>query len=485
MSRWIPQTAVGIELRGDRLRAFCVRRWGNRSRLVDRLEISGREQLGPVECGRRYRQFLRRNGLNSPWTAVALPRSLVLWRCLQFPGSVRSELRRAVELQVDTLHPFEEGGVWWDFATQERSRRRDFAWPGAASEPSGQLEIWVAMAEREAVERWASWFREANIPVSQFTVTTALFLGMLEARRSARPSANAPVFFLHADESECELVGLTPGGAAVSRELSWEPGMDAEQTAALVQRELGLARSELRLSPTEPAVVYTGGELPGEAVLESDATVRMAPLRDLFATFASNLESADLQENAVGVATALFAAVDRSGPLALNLLPVERRSYESPMVYVPTYALAGLVVVLAAALGLRAPAQDWLYSRNLERDRQALLPQIQQLEQRREQDQRVYEQLATLARLRRSAALPVELLDELTRLIPSDAWLQQMQYDGTSVLLNGSATSATAVLQALASSSRLESPQFLSAVTRTNDDKESFRIGARLRASSP
>ena len=484
MSRWIPQTAVGIELRGDSLRAFCVRRWGNRTRLVDRLEISGREQLGPVECGRRYRQFLRRNGLNSPWTAVALPRSLVLWRRLQFPGSVRSELRRAVELQVDTLHPFEEGGVWWDFATQECSRRRDFAWPGAASEPSGQLEIWVAMAKREAVERWAGWFREANIPVSQFTVTTALFLGMLEARRSARPSANAPVFFLHADESECQLVGLTPGGAAVSRELRWEPGMDAEQAAALVQRELGLARSELRLSPTEPAVVYTGGELPGEAVLESDATVRLAPLRDLFTTFASNLESADLGENAVGVATAL-SAVDGSGPFALNLLPVERRSYEPPMVYVPTYALAGLVVVLAAALGLRAPAQDWLYSRNLERDRQALLPQIQQLEQRQEQDRKVYEQLATLARLRRSAALPVDLLDELTRLVPSEAWLQGVQSDGNSLSLNGFATSATAVLQALASSSRLESPQFLSAVTRTNDGKEGFRIGARLRASSP
>jgi general secretion pathway protein L len=185
-----------------------------------------------------------------------------------------------------------------------------------------------------------------------------------------------------------------------------------------------------------------------------------------------------------GVAAAVAAAVDRSGPFTLNLLPAERRSYESPLVYVPTYALAGLVVVLAVALGLRAPVQEWLYGRSLERDRQALLPQIQQLEQRQEQDRRVYEQLATLARLRLSSAVPLELLDELTRRVPSDAWLQGVQYDGNSVSLTGSAASATAVLQALADSDRLESPQFLSAVTRSNDGKESFRIGARLRASS-
>jgi Tfp pilus assembly protein PilN len=451
---------------------------------VDRLEISGLDQLGPAKCGERYRHWLRRNGLKHPWTVVALPRALVLWRHLQFPGSVSKELRRAVELQLDTLHPFEEGGVWWDFAVQERSKRRGFAWPGAAAEPSGPLEVHVAIAEREAVERWAGWFHEANIPVSQFTVTTALLLGMLEARRSTTAAVNAPAFCLHGDESGCELVGLTPGGASVSREARWEPGMGAEQAAVLVQRELQLARSELRMNPTEAAIVCTGGQLPGEAALEGDGTVHLTPLRDLFAPFAMDLEPADLRENVAGVAAAVAAAVDRSGPFTLNLLPAERRSYESPLVYVPTYALAGLVVVLAVALGLRAPVQEWLYGRSLERDRQALLPQIQQLEQRQEQDRRVYEQLATLARLRLSSAVPLELLDELTRRVPSDAWLQGVQYDGNSVSLTGSAASATAVLQALADSDRLESPQFLSAVTRSNDGKESFRIGARLRASS-
>ena len=182
---------------------------------------------------------------------------------------------------------------------------------------------------------------------------------------------------------------------------------------------------------------------------------------------------------------AAYAAVHREGLMSLNLLPEASRSYESPLAAVPTYALAGLVVLLAMGMGLRGSVQDWTYGRYLEQERQALLPEIQELEKLQAENQETMAHLATLSSLRRSGAFPLDLLEELTRTLPADAWLQQMQYDGSTVTLSGTAPSASAVLQAVSGSNYMEAAQFTAALNRTPEGKEIFRIGARLRAPNP
>jgi len=490
MNKVVPQTGVGIEFREGRLHAFCGRSLWNRFRVVDRLEIAQYGEMEPRECGRLYRQFLKRNGLKAPWTVVALPRSMVLLRALQFPKAMESEMGRAVELQLDSLHPFEEGGVYWDFAGTREDQQPRWSWKqdAASGEAQKPVDVLVAIAERESVDKLAEWFQEAGIPVSQFSVTTTLLLGMLRSRGTQTAMPDAPFFVLHTREDGCELIGTAPGKPVLSKEILFESaGLATEDDRrAEVVSQLELARSELRLAPEERPVVLAGGsglQLETSPALDG-ASFRVVPVEEAMRAGMGGVETLPLRENLVGVAAAL-AAVERRGLFGLNLLPAARRSYEPPAVLVPTYALASLVVLMAVALGLRGPAQDWVYSRHLERERQALLPQIQQLERIQDQNRRVFERLATLANLGRSASLPMELLDELTGLLPEDAWLQQLQFDGNAVNLAGTAASASAVLQALTEANRLESPQFLSAITRTQDGKEGFRIGARLRAANP
>jgi Tfp pilus assembly protein PilN len=490
MNQLMPQTGVGIEFREGSLHAFCGRNWRNRFRVVDRLEIAQYRQKEPRECGRLYREFLKRNGLKAPWTVAALPRSMVLLRALQFPQAMEKEMGRAVELQVDSLHPFAEGGVYWDFVQGQEepsslwSRKRGAA-SGEAPKPVDAL---VAIAERESVDQLAEWFREAGIPVSQFSVTTTLLLGLFRSRSSAVTPQGAAFFLLHTREDGCELIGSAPGKPVLSQEVLFDSEALAteQERRAAVATQLERARSELRLGPEErPVVLAVGSGLQLEASPEiGAASFQVTPVEEAMRGALRGAGALPLRENVVGLAAAM-AAVERKGLFGLNLLPAERRSYEPPAVLVPTYALAGLVILLAVALGLRAPVQDWQYSRYLERERQALQPQIQELERIQDQNRRVFERLTALAVPARSASLPMELLDELTRLLPEDAWLQQLQFDGNAVTLAGTAASASAVLQALTESNRLESPQFLSAINRTQDGKEGFRIGARLRAASP
>jgi Tfp pilus assembly protein PilN len=384
-----------------------------------------------------------------------------------------------VEYQLDSLHPFEEGSVYWDFAV----------WDGAGAPsgkpvadkygeaPVGDMNVLVGIAQKEYVDSLAGWFAEAGIPVSQFALTTPLLLRLFSSALQVPAGARPSFFVVNAQEEGFELIGNSVGGVLVSREVP-EAG-----AAGTIEVELAKARSEMRLGDEErPLVIFCGGVRP-ESLGLAEGAYQALSAEELLPAREAGARGALLPDDAVGVAAAR-AAVDR-GNASLNLLPAERRSYQSPMAYVPTYALSAVVVLLAVALGLRGLVQDWLYSRYLDREMQTLMPQVQEVEARQEGNRAEYERLLALAAQRRLASVPLAVLEELTRLMPPEAWLQQLQYDGASMTLTGNAPSASAVLQALSESRYLESPQFLSALSRTQEGNEGFRIGVRIRNPLP
>lgn len=484
---WL-QTGIGIDCEGETFRAMYVRRQWNRLRVVDRLEIPEYRKLEAAECGRLYRAFLRKHGLKSPQTVVALPRSAALLRSLTFPQTVEKELARAVEYQLDSLHPFEEGEVYWDFAV--------WKWPpagawgklsaNAAESGRGRLETIVGIAERKQVDAAAAWFEEAGIPVSQFGVAAALWIAMLWPRLQAAFPNTAVFFLLNASASRTEFIGYAPGREPIWQEVAGLSDSVESANGILeeVKRELELARSALRVSPEErPPLVVCGSRTPGASALAAgDFPFRIVPVEQLLPVSAMGAGGLGRTEPSVALAAALAAASAKS-LLPFNLLPAERRTYESPLVHLPTYALASLVVLLTLALGLRGPFQDWLYSRHLEREMEALRPRLQELEVTQTNTDAARARLQLLASTRQSVALPLEILNELTRILPQDIWLQQLAYDGDTVTLNGFAPAASGLLQTLAASPYFENPQFRSSISRTQEGREVFMIDVRLRAA--
>ena len=141
------QTGIGIDARGDDFHAVCVKRIAQRIRVADRLEIPQYRSLSPTECGKRYREFLRKNGLKLPWTVVALPRAAFLLRRLSLPRVVQKELPQTIEYQLDGLHPFEGGSVYWDYSVgQASAKRQDGSAQKEAQEAAGLMDVMVAIA---------------------------------------------------------------------------------------------------------------------------------------------------------------------------------------------------------------------------------------------------------------------------------------------------------------------------------------------------
>ena len=487
MTRFIPKTGVGIQFDKDSLHAVCIRGFLNHVKLVDHLEISGFRQLEPQECGRLYREFLSRNGLKATRTVVALPRSMILLRSLQFPNSMKNDLPRALEIQLDSLHPFEEGSVYWDSILESKVVQGSWTGKGPAKNKlhTGQLDVLVTIAEKHSVDELAEWFLKAEIPVSQFTATTNLLLGMRRFLDSPPASPSEPGFLVCSREDGFELIGTAPGRPVLAKDVQYpQTGeiADADKITAIAE-EMELALSELRLDPSEcPNVLLASGDLRYDAP-EGPAALsyRFVSIKQRTLPVFGVGNDLLLDQCFIGVGAAMAALYPRDF-FGLNLLPVVRRSLQSSTAYVPTYALVSLAVLLTVALGLRGLVQDSLFSQYLQREEQALLPRVQKLDRVETENLEIFEKVNMLGSIDRSSHLPMELLDELTQILPGNSWLQSFQYQGNAVTLSGTADSAASVLQALARSSLLESPQFLSAITRTPAGKENFRIGVQLRS---
>ena len=99
----------------------------------------------------------------------------------------------------------------------------------------------------------------------------------------------------------------------------------------------------------------------------------------------------------------------------------------------------------------------------------------------RDQLDRTLQTSRMLAEKKQAIPTRVDLLRELTLILPVDTWVERLQIKGDSLQINGQSTKASALIGILEASDMLDSARFLSPVTtdpRTN--KERFLLGAHI-----
>ena len=74
----------------------------------------------------------------------------------------------------------------------------------------------------------------------------------------------------------------------------------------------------------------------------------------------------------------------------------------------------------------------------------------------------------------------IDLLRELSRIIPESAWIQNLKYSDNGLQLDGHAASASELIPLLEDSPLFEEAGFLSTITKGNDGKEKFKIGLKI-----
>jgi general secretion pathway protein L len=89
-------------------------------------------------------------------------------------------------------------------------------------------------------------------------------------------------------------------------------------------------------------------------------------------------------------------------------------------------------------------------------------------------------------RSRRNEVPPLAILDELTRLVPTDSWVKQLAARGRTVEIDGSSPRASDLVSRVESSAMFENPRFRSPITLSPDGKsERFDLLLDIKVPPP
>ncbi|MEZ5354529.1 MAG: PilN domain-containing protein [Bryobacteraceae bacterium] len=414
-------TGAAIEIAGSDLRLAAVRVRPSGVEVTGSAVIANFRERPATEWGAEYAAFARSAGVGRVPVTVLLPRADVIVRHLSLPGVAQADLASAVALQLDTLHPFAEDSA-------------AFGWAPLDTRPGQPPAVLVGIAQRETVDQYANLFAEAGLRMARFTFSAAALYSA--SRILVKPPAGFVA--VHEEAGALEFHGESPSRPVFSSQ--WEGS---------AERGLALAFSQLRLPADAPALSIedvlpplSGGEAPPMAV-----------------------------------AAAIVSACPRLSADA-NLLPEDRRTQSSRLVYLPTAVLGGALALAAIALFLEPGFHERHYLRQLEQEIRTLETQAAEAARLDQRVQSAKDRIALLDRYRRRAKADADALREATNLLPAPGWIQSFQLTRTDVSLQGEAEQATALLKLIDESPLFKDSSFAQAMTRTGTG-EQFVIRAQ------
>jgi Tfp pilus assembly protein PilN len=411
-------TGFGTSFSGGNLEAAIVRSRPGGPSLAASIVIPNISSRPAAEWGSELLRFLASAGETHAAATVVLPREEVVVRMLRLAGVADKDTPAAIELQLDTLHPWDEETVEW-------------SWWRVSPE-----EVVVGIVRQATLAHYEVLFSEAGIPMAAATFSSSVIYTALRLH-NAPPSS---VFCCsQGSNGRIEIYGESEARPCYSAEFALNS-----------DRAVAMARAELRF-PADVSVQELN------LVLEADAAV-----------------------SAVAYAAALAASAPLAASFA-NLLPADRRASRSRTRYLIPVVLAALLVAGLVAVFVLLPfLTERRYVADLMAEEQRLAPSALRVQAIEKSLAGHKARVASLDDFRRRTQADLDVLNELVRLLPEQVWTNSIEIFPDSVVIAGEADQAAPLLKLLDSSPMFQNSEFVVTVTR-NGQVDQFRIRSMRR----
>jgi len=297
----------------------------------------------------------------------------------------------------------------------------------------GTSTVLVGIARRAALERYQAWFSEAGVKIASFTCAPA---AIYSARRLFASGPVPAVLALEEVNGRMELYGESPSHPLFSA------AFDATR-----ERAIALACAELRL----------------------DQTMETRSFHALLGA-----------EPAFPYAAALAGACPHLF-LALNLLPAEFRSSSSRALWIPNAIAFALVLVAAVTLAAYPAVEDRRYLRTLNAEIAKVKPQAMLAAKLDKDIDAARRKTILLDQLRRRSKMDIDVVGEMTKILPPPIWLNALEINRTQVSVAGETEQAAPLLKQIDASPFFEASEFSMQPVRLATG-EAFRIRTQREA---
>jgi len=393
--------------------------------------------------------------------ALGFPKAWTVVQKTDLPATVKENLPSAVSFELDRLTPFNAEDAWYDFTT--------------LGERDDRVELTLVAARASAVSAYVRAFAEKGFTVIRVAPNLSA-VGAL----CAHAGGNGAVVYAAVNETSCE-GALIRNGVLNSSFYVDIAGAGGEAPAMAECADEIRRQAELASAGGTPPSIYL------------DAPDRLsAPLAERIGQPVRFLGSMDLKlalpkgetSRPIAALAGLFESL-RGRPEPLNLL--SRGIHEPSNVPMRVTAALALGALLMGGLLMAAPLKT-AEERIAEIDRQIALrkEEVRKVEAVRKEIDRLNQEIKSINGFKKDKAATLDVLKELTGIVPKNTWLTRVKVAGSTVDLEGYGGSATDILPLLETSVYFQKVDFGAPTYRdTRLGSDRFVIKMELEKPAP
>lgn len=462
-------SSLGIDFKTNHLILSLLRKSFRKMRLVDYrvypLWTEGQREVQEAQWISLISTFISKNEVSKDRVSVSIPREKTLVRFLRLPIATKENLRKVLEYEAPRLTPFDKEDFWFDFQVLK--------------EEAEWLYLVAVFVKKEELSPYLGLLKKMGIqPISiQIPAVSALNLflyheGEKENEISVLLDVNDPFFEMNVLEGK-----------------EWKDNFHLPLPAQEKEEQIlhAFKRGEGRDSSLSRAMFFVYGldatekALPSFQETEGMKGVASPPVRKIEVDADESLP--DYIYPSIGLP--LTGLTDTR--FKLNLLPPEMRKK------VRDYAKPVFLVLLCLAVILGLSWGGGVYSRyqsdleNLRSEVKKRKPEVEAVEKLQKQRTELTLEMTEFERISRGAVSAVQILKELTLVLPPSVWIWHYKLAGREVEISGFADSASELISLLDKSPLFEKVEFLAPVTKERErrigadrERERFKIKMKL-----
>lgn len=463
-------SSIGIDIKEDRLAMVCVQRSLNGMTLkhheliplptlVESREKRERMVIEGID------DFIKKVRIKDPKLFLSIPRSEVLLRYLRLPLAAKENLERVIGYELERYVPFPAEEVYFDFQILKEEEKG--------------LHILLIVAKKSVIHSYLDMFSLTNLYPSSLEISASALFNVFTDSNEAQEEGTHALIDLRRDYWELALV--TGGILAYSGTFAWKDGAMSHFS----QVKKGLQGALFHISNEDPlntqnvpyeslkAIILNGIEWDGKMVdefLKQDeipSSIGLTPihLKDIPSNFHSL---------AIAYGTALKGL--RKVSLRINLIPEDLRRHLKRPNLMPTAVLSALVLFLGLVWGSSVLIKERWLLRELDTQIEQLGPEVLAVEEMQTQISQLQKRIDALEKIKRGNPSQLEILRELTAVIPENTWLNRFTYRRGKVQVEGQAPSASDLIAILERSPLFRDARFPAPITKTHDGLERFKV---------
>jgi Tfp pilus assembly protein PilN len=395
-------------------------------------------------------------GASKAEVSLSIPKAWTVIKLTDFPVTVKENLANVVSYELDRLTPFSSEDAFYDFKI--------------LGEHEGKLIISVIAAKAEFVRPYINALREKGIVVSRVTVN----LSCLETLcRYVDKRADSVFMEIKKDGYEG---ALFLGGSITTASAGNYTSEDEHAKAETIMTAISNFTDTVKRYGKSPQIMllFRDKSPTLRELLKSNIGQPVKILNDTNLKIGFSGQYKEIPYAAVGGALgSLWQKAD-----GLNLL--SKGYYIKPATPKVFTIILLIAILIMWILYLIAPLR--VEERRLQEiDRQIALrkEEVKKVEALKKETERLDSEISTIINFKEGRPMALNVLKELTTVLPKNAWTARMRISQTNVDLEGYAASATGILSKLEASPYFRKVEFASPTfrdARINADRFNIKM---------